>query len=96
MKQIWNSVVIEANIVALLLYHRAVAILKQRQKRFRVRYLEYSDLEFPKLENTRPGLPVALILSYKRSIHIKKKGESSLEKKIEKQNKKKTKIKREN
>ena len=74
----------------------AVAILEQRQRRFRVRYLGDSNLEFPKLEDTRLRLLVALILSYKMSTHAKDRKKPSLEKKNTETNKRTTKIKREN
>lgn len=43
------------------------------------------------MEDAHPRFPVALILTYKMSTHAKKKrgGKPSLEKKIEKQNKRK-------
>ena len=39
------------------------------------------DPRFPKMEDTHHTLLVALISSYKRSMHEKKKGEPSLKKK---------------
>ena len=62
LKQIWNSAVAVA---------AAVAILEQRQRKFRVGYLQNCDLQFPNLTYARPRLPFTLIFSYKRSTHHK-------------------------
>lgn len=43
-------------------------------ERFRTRYLEDCDMRFLKMEDMHPRLPIALILSYKRNTHAKKKG----------------------
>ena len=66
LKQIWNSAVAVATI--------AVAILEQRQRKFRVRYLHNCDLQFPNLTYARPRLPFILIFNYKRSTHHMKEG----------------------
>ena len=63
LKQIWNSAIAVATI--------AVAILEQRQRKFRAGYLQNCDLQFPNLTYARPGLPFTLIFNYKRSTHYK-------------------------
>ena len=64
MKQIWNSAV-AVNIV--------VAILEQRQRKFRVGYLQNYDLQFPNLTYACLRVPFTLIFNYKRSTHLKEK-----------------------
>ena len=61
-----------------------------------MRYLEDYNMEFPKLEDARPRLLVALILSYKKNTHTKKKERLSLEKKNRETKLEKTKMKRDN
>ena len=63
-KQIWNNVVVVAV---------AVAILEQRQRKFRLGYLQNCDMQFPNLTYARPMLPFTLIFNHKRSTHHKKK-----------------------
>ena len=46
-----------------------------------MRFFENCDLEFPKLKDARPKLPVALILNYKRSTNAKEKGEAVIREK---------------
>ena len=55
----------------------AVAILEQRQRKFRVEYLQNCDLQLPNLTYARSRLLFTLIFNYKRSTHHKEKGEPS-------------------
>ena len=67
LKQIWNSAVAVAIVVATI----AVAILEQRQRKFHPGYLQNCDLQFPNLTYVRHRLPFTLIFNYKRSTHHK-------------------------
>ncbi|KAK9181537.1 hypothetical protein WN944_024674 [Citrus x changshan-huyou] len=67
LKQIWNSAVAVVVAVATI----AVAILEQRQRKFRAGYLQNCDMMFPNLTYARPRLLFTLIFSYKRSTHHK-------------------------
>ena len=79
LKQIWNSAVAVAV---------AVAILGQRQRKFRAGYLQNCDLQFPNLTYARLRLPFTLIFNYKRSTHHKEKREPSPKEKNTKKQKK--------
>ena len=84
LKQIWNNAVDVAIAAATIV----AAILEQRQRKFRTRYLQNCYLQFLNLTYARPKLPFILIFSYKRSTHHKEKGESSLKEKNTKKQKK--------
>ena len=66
-----------------------VAILEHQQRGFYITYLEDCDLDFFNLEVTRPKLPFTLIFNYKRSTHVKKRGERSTKDKNRKETKEK-------
>ena len=79
MKQIWNSAVaVDID----------VAILEQRQRKFRVGYLQNCDLQFPNLTYAHPRIPFTLIFNYKISTHHKEKGDPSPKEKNTKKQKK--------
>ena len=84
LKQIWNSAVSVAVVVASV----AVAILEQRQRRFHARYLEDYDLRFFNLKDTRPRLLFTLIFFYKRNTHVKEKESCRRRRKTAKKQKK--------
>ena len=52
-------------------------------------------MEFPKMEDMSPRLPIALILIYKRSTHVKKKGRAVNQGEKPQRNNKKIEFKRE-
>ena len=85
LKQVWNSAVTVAI---------AVVILKQRQRKFNVGYLQNCDLQFPNLTYAHPRLLFTLIFSYKRSTHHKREGVVTQGEKPQ-WNKRKTRFKRE-
>ena len=73
LKQIWNSAIaIDIDVATI-----AVAILEQRQRKFRSGYLQNCDLQFSNLTYVRHKVPFSLIFNYKRSTHHKEKGEPS-------------------
>ena len=84
LKQIWNSAVAVSIAVATIV----VAILEQRQRKFRAGYLQNCDLQFPNLTYVRLKLPFTLIFNYKRSTHHKEWREPSPKEKNTKKQKK--------
>ena len=52
----------------------AVAILKQRQRKFSAGYMQNRYLQFPNLSYARPRLLFTLVFRYKKSTHHMKKG----------------------
>ena len=80
LKQLWNNV----DVVAI-----AVAIPEQRQRKFRARYLEYCNLQFPNLNDARFRLSFTLIFNYKRSTYAKKEADMSPKEKNHKETKEK-------
>ncbi|KAK9190765.1 hypothetical protein WN943_019375 [Citrus x changshan-huyou] len=71
LKQIWNSAVAVAVAIATIAAVVTVAILEQRQRKFRAGYLQNCNLQFPNLTYARPRLSFTLIFNYKRSTHHK-------------------------
>lgn len=69
LKQIQNNVVVVAVVVAVAVATIAVVILEQRQRKFRMGYLQNCDMQFSNLTYARPRLSFTLIINYKKSMH---------------------------